>query len=387
MRIHLVKAIAKGACFMVAVILASLVLLRATASAQDGSAEALFKQAEAADQAGNLSGAIELYTKLVNQYPGAAAGHANLGVALAHAGRMDEAAAQYTQALKLDPGNPGISVDFGILRYKEAQYADAAGILEPVVNAHPEKGQPLFLLADCYLRLGKFRESIALLDPIYAQDATDRTVSYFLGMALISSGDVDRGSVVIDRAMRDGGSAIADLLIGAKLLATGDHHGAAIALTRATVDNPNSPSGWSLLGRALLDEEDFAGAQKAFHRALDGDPNDFDANLYLGGMLRSDAKFEEALPYLQKAFSLRPDSPQAAYQMGAIEAARGDLDKALGFLEPVEKKWPEFQQVHVQLALIYQKQHRIEESRREREAVVELDEKARRQRKQMPAPE
>jgi tetratricopeptide (TPR) repeat protein len=297
---------------------------------------------------------------------------------------MDEAAAQYGLALKLDPGNSEIGIDFGILRYKEALYAEAAGILEPIVNAHPQKGQALLLLADCYLRLGKFHEAIALLDPIYAQDAGDRTVNYLLGMALISSGEVGKGSVVIDRVMRDGGSATADLLIGAKLLAIDDHHGAVIALDRATAANPNLPSGWSLLGRALLDDGDPAGAQKAFRRALDGDPNDFDANLYLGGMLRYDGKFDEALPYLQKAFSLRPDSPQAAYQMGAIEAARGDLDKALGHLEPLEKKWPEFQQVHVQLALIYQKQHRAEESRREQKIVVELDEKARQQRKQMP---
>jgi tetratricopeptide (TPR) repeat protein len=201
---------------------------------------------------------------------------------------------------------------------------------------------------------------------------------------LISSGNVDKGSVVIDRVMRDGGSAIADLLIGAKLLAIDDHHGAAIALGRATASNPDLPFAWSLLGRALLDDEDSAGAQKAFHRALDGDQNDFDANLYLGGMLRYDGKLDEALPYLQKALILRPDSPQAAYQMGAIEAARGDLDKALGHLEPLEKKWPEFQQVHVQLALIYQKQHRAEESRHEQKIVVDLDENARRQRKQMP---
>jgi len=384
MRIPRSKTIGKSKCFMASIILVFMALLSAPASSQEGSAEALFKQAEVANQAGNLSGAIELYRKLVEQYPSVAVGHANLGVALAHAGRMDEAAEQYALALRLDPRNSQISVDFGILRYKQARFAEAAEMLEPIVYAHAERGQPLFLLADCYLRLGKFHEAIALLDPIYSLDSNDRTVSYLLGMALISSGDVRRGSTVIDRAMLDGGSAITDFLIGAKLLATEDHHGAVIALRRATTSNPNLPSGWSLLGRALLDDQDTAGAQNAFHRALDGDPNDFDANLYLGGMLRYDGKLDDALPYLQRAFSLRPDSPQAAYQMGATEAARGNLNKALGYLVPIEKRWPEFQQAHVQLALIYQKQHRVEESRRERETVVELDDRARQQRKQMP---
>ena len=49
---------------MASIILVFMALLSAPASSQEGSAEALFKQAEVANQAGNLSGAIELYRKL-----------------------------------------------------------------------------------------------------------------------------------------------------------------------------------------------------------------------------------------------------------------------------------------------------------------------------------
>jgi len=217
-------------CLLAASILAAIVLFPAPASSQDADAETLFKQAETANQAGALTRAIDLYTTLVLKYPSATAAHVNLGVALAHAGRMDDAATQYAQALTLDPGNSAIGIDFAILRYKQANYAEAARLLEPVVKAHPEKGQPLFLLADCYMHLGTFRDAIALLEPIYAKDPTDRTVSYLLGRSLLAAGDVEKGSVVIDRVFRDADSAEASLLIGARLLSAGDSHAAAPAL-------------------------------------------------------------------------------------------------------------------------------------------------------------
>lgn len=353
-------------------------------TAQSDSPEDMFHKAEAASKAGDLQSAIDLYSKLVRQHSELVAPHVNLGVALAHKGRMDEAAAQYKEALQLEPGNSAIQIDLAILDYKRAHYEEAIAVLQPIVKAQPVKGQPFFLLADCYMRLGRFNEVIELLNPVYVQDPSDRTLSYLLGRALLAEGDTQRGAQVIDRVFRDGDSGEAELLIGARLLAVGDFHGATPPLRKAMSLDPKLPGGWSLLGRALLDDGDFAGARDAFHRALEADPNDFDANLYLGGMLRHDGQFDAAMPYLEKALQIRPDSPLAGYQMGALQFSRGDFEKALQYLEPVASKWPDFQQVHVQLAMVYQRLHRFEESKRERDIVLSLDDKDRQSRKLVP---
>ena len=63
--------------------------------------------------------------------------------------------------------------------------------------------------------------------------------------------------------------------------------------------------------------------------------------------------------------------------MGVLNVALGKWSEALKDLEPVAKEYPDFQQVHVQLATVYQRLDRHEDSRREREIVLKLNEKAR----------
>jgi len=347
------------------------------AQAQADRAEALFQQAQQAEQKGDSGKAAQLYQQLIRIAPERVEGHANLGVILAHAGDLGEAEKQYRIALRIAPDNSVIQTNMAILLYKEAHYDQAAGLLTAVLHSTPGQKQALLLLADCDLRLGRAQEVITLLDPVYAADPANRAVSYLLGQALIAVGNAARGAAVIDRVLRDGDTGYAQLLIGARLYDRGKSQLAAVELRKAVALSPQLAPAWSLLGRALLDEEDFSGARDAFHHALALDGNDFDANLYLGGSLRHDGQLDAALPYLQKAYRIRPDAAQTAYQLGALEAARGNLQEALKYLEPVAKKWPEFQQAHVQLASVYQRLNRLEDSRRERQTVIELDRKER----------
>ncbi len=165
--------------------------------------------------------------------------------------------------------------------------------------------------------------------------------------------------------------------MGAMQFSASNYHAAAAMLRKATDRNPNLPLGRSLYCRALLEDEQYDAVKAAFHRAIEADPKDFDANLNLGGTLRHDGELQAAAPYLEKVLSLRPDPVKALYQLDALKAATGALEDALKYLEPVAEKWPDFQQLHVQLASIYQKQHRIEDSRRERQIVLDLDKKDR----------
>jgi Flp pilus assembly protein TadD len=60
-----------------------------------------------------------------------------------------------------------------------------------------------------------------------------------------------------------------------------------------------------------------------------------------------------------------------------LDQARGKLEEALKDLELVARQSPDFEQVHVQLASVYQRLNRKEDSRREREIVLKLHAKER----------
>ena len=218
---------------------------------------------------------------------------------------------------------------------------------------------------------------MALLEPAYKTNAYDRVVDYALGTALIRMGEIQRGEVVIDRILKDGNTAEANLLMGEAQFAATDYKTAAATLRKALELNPNLPGAWSLYARSLLNSEDTPGAKEAFERALQGDPNDFPANLYLGAILRHDGNNTEAAPYLERALQLRPASTEARFQIAALHAGDGRLDAARKEFEQIERIDPDFLEVHVQLAALYSRMKLAEESRREQTIVLKLNEKAR----------
>jgi Tfp pilus assembly protein PilF len=63
--------------------------------------------------------------------------------------------------------------------------------------------------------------------------------------------------------------------------------------------------------------------------------------------------------------------------VGTLNATRGKHAEALQDLELVARQSPDFLQAHVQLASLYQRLNRTEDSRREREIVLKLEAKER----------
>ena len=349
------------------------------ASPQTPSSQAIFEEADAAYQRGDVKQAILLYRKFLKLQPDSIAARANLGAALARAGRYDDAVWQYTEALKRDPESLGVRLNLALARYKQGNFDKAAAEFEHLRAKQPGNQQSLYLLSDCYLRLGRNRDVIALLQPVYDSGPEDRAVEFALGMALLRDGQIERAESMIDRVMKGGSSAEIDLLLGAAQLASSDSKTAARTIRRALDENPSLSGGWSLYGQALIESGGPQEAKAALEKALQADANDFDANLYLGGMLRHDGSFAEAAPYLRKALLLRPASAEARFQVGMLDIAAGRLQDALKQLQQVERESPDFQEAHAQLAVLYARLKRSPDSERERNLVLKLNEQAREQ--------
>jgi tetratricopeptide (TPR) repeat protein len=268
-------------------------------------------------------------------------------------------------------------LNLALAYYKQGDFGKARSELDGLHKLHPANRQAFYLLADCDLRLGKFRDAIALVEPAYEAQPDDPTLEYILGTALIQDGETKKGAAVIDRMMRNGNSAVASVLIGASQYAAGDYKTSAATLRKALDLNPQIPGAWTIYGRALLSNGDNEEAKTALRRALQADPNDFDACLHLGALLRHDGDTQSAGPYLKHALKLRPDSATALFQVCALDAATGHLQEAKSGFEKLVKQWPDFVEAHLQLAMVYARLHRTQDSERERRIVVELNDKAR----------
>jgi tetratricopeptide (TPR) repeat protein len=353
------------------------VVLSTFVAARAQSPEQLYKDAVSADERGDATQAVSLYERLIKLRPHSVAVRTNFGAALARLNRYSEAITQYQQALKQDPGNQVVQLDLALAWYKQGDFEKAATRLGILRKQHSENRQSLYLLADCYLRLGRNSDAVALLEPEHQENPDDDAVDYALGTALIRQGRIQQGEIIIDRILKNGGTAEANLLMGEAQFAAGDYKAATATLRKALDLNANLPGGWTLYGRSLLNSQNHFDAKLAFQRALQADQNDFAANLYLGSMLRVDSDISAAAPYLERALRLRPNSPEAGFQVAALNAATGKLDEARKKFEQLERKWPDFLEVHVQLATVYSRLGLSQQSQRERETVLKLNQKSR----------
>jgi len=336
-------------------------------------AQARFAQAVAHHQAGRFAEAIADYQGFLEVQPKNVEARSNLGAALVHEGRYTEAIEQYRQALVLDSGRVAVRLNLALALYKAWEIAPAAAELEKVVAAQPDQKNARLLLADCFLRMGRFKDVVEVLGPLEAAAEQEHAVAYLLGQALILDKQPARGQLFIDYILRDGDSAEAHLLMGVARLAASEPAAARDDFARAVELNPKLPSAHANLGQTLMQLGDTDRAAVEFGKELEQNPNDYDANLNLGVILRQQQRYPEAMARFRRALSVRPASSPVRYQIGSLHFAQGEVDDARTALEAVVADEPKFLEAHVSLAMVYYRLKLKEQGDRERVIVLELN--------------
>jgi len=340
--------------------------------AQSGSPQQLFSEAMAAQQAGRYEEAVRTYRALLAQYPNIFEIRSNLGASLAGEGHYAEAIAEYQRALRLKP-NPQVRLNLALAHYKIGDFQPAADVLQKVLAEDPSSTQAVTLLSDCYLRLGRNKEAIALLTPLQQKNPDNRTFNYVLGTALVRDGQLQKGQVAIDKILKDGDSAESRFLMGTAKYMVADFAGAREDFEKTVSLNPSLPEAYAYYGMALLSTGDQTGAREAFRKEIASDPNNFVANLHLGALLRQDEDYTGAMKFLRHALELRPGDPGVRFQIASVELAQGRMNDAERDLESLVKDSPEFIEAHVSLATLYFRQKRKADGERERAIYAKLN--------------
>ncbi|HXN48965.1 MAG TPA: tetratricopeptide repeat protein [Bryobacteraceae bacterium] len=356
-------------------VLVPALLLIHTAFAQDADPAQLFREATEAQQHGDDALAVEKYRALIKLRPDSVAAHANLGAALTHLRRFDEAIAEYERALAGAPDQLQIRANLALAYYKAGRIDRAAAEFEKLHGLAPQEKRFTFLLADCWLQQGDNRKVIDLLEPLDAQNRDDMTFCYLYGTALMRDDRQDRAQEVMDRIFKNGDSAQARVLMASARMKMQDWKGAKADLDRAVEIDPALPGVHSLLG-VVLDElmDNTAGAQ--YQKELEVNPNDFSANFHLGVYALHDNRVEAAEAYLVKALDMRPGDPGALLQLANVRSAQGKREEARGILEGVIQRYPDFREAHVVLASVYYRLKRRDDGDRENEIARKLSEKS-----------
>ena len=362
----------RGAALVCLFIAVGLVPIVVRAQSPSAAVDRDFERATQLHQSGDLQGAVRGYLAILASHPARVDVRSNLGAAYSALGRYEDAIDQYKRAIAIDPGNYAIHFNLAMAYYKAAWFNEAATELERFLAAAPNTPQTMnarLVLADCQIRIGEYKKVIEALSPLAEADASNRTVAYLLGSALIGDNQLNKGQEIIDRVFRDDDSAEAHLLMGSILLVADDAQGALKEVQRALELNPKLPGVQAWYGRVLMRLGDTEKAKTAFRTELASNANDFEANLYLGILLRQDKQLDEAASHLQRATQLRPREQYARYHLAAVYAAAGKPGEALPLLEGVLKEHADFVEARVLLASVYYRLNRKEDGDREKALI------------------
>lgn len=351
---------------------ACLVLFACAGVAQVSNPRQLFQDALEAQQRGDDAAAVLKYRELLQLRPDIVEVRANLGAALAHLGRLDEAIVEYRAALLHAPGNTGLRLNLALAYYKKNDFSAAAGELKPLHDGDPGNVRMATLLGECYARQGKSAEAIALLAPLEGAHQGDLDLAWALGQALIQAGRLAEGLAGVEKVAAGRHSAEAWLLAGDTAFRLNYYERAQKDADAAMRIDPRAPGLFTLQGKVLQVLGDNQAAVTVLRKAVDADANDFEAHLTLGAVLNAERDVDGAKVQVDRALQLRPSSSMARFERARIERALGQLEAAVRDMEAVERDDPDWLQLHVELAALYYRIQRPADGEKQRAIVDRL---------------
>ncbi len=332
-------------------------------------------EAFSAHQAGRLEQAVRGYETFLASHPEVADVHSNLGAAYAQLGRLSDAIDAYRKALSLGNASRPEQTRFNLALalYKTAQIPAAMIELRQVLSQQPDHLNAALVLADCALQQENYTEVIQVLSPFAEAHGDQKGLAYLLGTALIRSGEVDQGQLLIDRILRDGDSAEAHLLMGTAHMMVRDVTGAVREFEKALTLNPRLPGANAYMARALREMGRVDEALPYSQRELEINPLDYESHLYVGVYLyKREQDYEKALRHLRRCLEIRPGAVEARFQIALVQILQGQVPEALAAVEQIVREAPTFLEAHVTLTSLYYRLQRREDAERHRRIVEEL---------------
>jgi tetratricopeptide (TPR) repeat protein len=175
-------------------------------------------------------------------------------------------------------------------------------------------------LGDFYLRAGRYRESISLLQTSYQIDPANHDNEYDLALALKGAGDISQAREHVQKLLAHGENADLHRLAGELDEKSGDPLAAVHEYEQAVRLDP-SEQNYFEWGSELLFHRAIWQAQEVFGKGAKAYPQSARMLAALGTALFASARYDEAALRLCDASDLNPADPEPYIFMGKIEMA------------------------------------------------------------------
>ena len=278
----------------------------ATAPHLDGSS-ALHKIGIREYRAGRVAEAVASLTAALKLAPMHAAGWSDLGAVHAASGRFDEAMACYDRALSIRPNHVDALNNKGAALTALGRWADALASLDRALAVDSKRAAPHNNRGGVLRELGRLEEALASFDRALVLDRNHCDALNNRGNVLVDLGRAAEALESYDRALfanADFASALSNR--GNALMRLGRPRDALGSYEKALALDPNSTHAHNNRGNALRSLERYAEASASFARALALAPSNSDALNNWANVMMELKRPDEALKLYDAALRVKP---------------------------------------------------------------------------------
>jgi tetratricopeptide (TPR) repeat protein len=328
---------------------------------QESMMESRFRHGTEAMRNGSFEEAAQDFLAVIHTSPRFAEAYLNLGLVREQQGKYENAIQSLQQALRLKPALRGANLFLGIAQYRLNHYDQAIAALEREAKANPSDAQAWMWLGVTQLAAEKPEDAVLALDTAAKLAPSDVDILYHRGHAhmLVSKESYERMFHADPHSLR-----VHQVLAQADAEAGRDQD--AIAEYQAALKiAPDQPGLHEALGTEYWKTGKLDEAEAEYQQELTLDPRSILATYKLGSLLVERAKAQEGKPLLEAALRQNPNLRNAYYYLGRAEMQLGNDEAAVANLKRAVSADtdPEIiQQAYYQLAQLYRRMHKAEES-------------------------
>jgi tetratricopeptide (TPR) repeat protein len=292
-------------------------------------------------EAGNYEEALSSFNKLLAIDPDNLMGNYYLAGTFTKMKRYGEAEEKYKKVLAIRPLFEQAVIDLSRLYEIQANYTLALETYRNFIIINPHSVNVRLKMANLLLRLKKTEEAEKELQETLNQGKENREVIYTLGLFYLEKKQYDKAVEIFTELVKS---------------APDDH--------RLRY----------LLGSAYEEKKDYLKAIAELQKIpaeADIYPN---AQIGISMIMKNNGRIDEAIAGLVTALHVRKDTPDFYVALSSLYEEKNDLLKAEETLKTGLQASPSVQ-LHYSLGVLYEKTDRFEESIREMEKVLKLDDK------------
>ena len=278
---------------------------------------------------GDKQGAMNVVLSLLQQHPNFAPAIKLKGMLLEEAGRSDEAAAAYAEALKLTPNDPDLLLELGTYKLHAGEKDEAIKLLDHCVRVSPGDGDAQYYLAQAYHLNGQDDLALRAIRRSVKAEPDNPSIWQKYGELLCGTGECQAGLPWLVKAQHaDASLPLIDYDIALTAFKLEDLNAAAPYATRAVASQPNSIRALPLLADVDTKLAHWQDAKQAYERILALKTDDVESLLGLGQCELELKNYPAAVEKLQRVLQLAPTRLLAHYYLSRAYAGMGKTAEA-----------------------------------------------------------